>query len=80
MNDYRRLLKPGAELWFKTDDLPLFRDTLRYLEESQYRVLWKTEDLHASLDAEEDLRAMTEHEKMFTEKGIAIKALRAVPV
>ena len=80
LNDYRRLLKPGAELWFKTDDLPLFRDTLRYLEESQYRVLWKTEDLHASLDAEEDLRAMTEHEKMFTEKGIAIKALRAVPV
>ena len=77
--DYRKLMRPGAELWFKTDDMPLYKDTLRYLEESGYRILWQTEDLHNAEDAEEDMRAMTEHEKMFSEKGIRIKALRAIP-
>lgn len=79
LKEYRRILRPGAELWFKTDDEALYRDTIRYLEESGYQILWQTEDLHQALDAEEDLRAMTEHEKMFSEKGIRIKALQAMP-
>lgn len=71
---YRPLLEPGAELWFKTDDDPLFAATLRYLPEAGFEILEQTQDLHA-LHSEDNV--MTEHEKMFSEKGILIKALKA---
>lgn len=71
---YRPLLEPDAELWFKTDDTPLFTATLRYLRESGFEVIAQTDDLHAQ-DCPDNV--MTEHEKMFSEKGIPIKALKA---
>jgi tRNA (guanine-N7-)-methyltransferase len=75
---YRPLLEPGAELWFKTDDEPLFQATLQYLQESGFAVLQQTQDLHADKSAfGSEMYVMTEHEKMFTERGIPIKALRA---
>lgn len=61
-------------LWFKTDDNPLFAATLRYLPEAGFEILEQTQDLHA-LHSEDNV--MTEHEKMFSEKGILIKALKA---
>ena len=70
------LLTPGGEIWFKTDDGPLFRDSLRYFDAAGYDVFWQTEDLHA-VPCEEELRVMTEHERMFTARGIPIKAARA---
>ncbi len=79
LQEYGSLLSPGGELWFKTDDDALYQDTLGYLKESGYTILWQTADLHACEDACSDMRAMTEHEKMFSEKGIPIKALRAIP-
>lgn len=74
---YRPLLEPDAELWLKTDDEPLFRATLCYLQESHFEVLEQTQDLHQFPHPQSPIDVMTEHEKMFTEKGVPIKALRA---
>ena len=66
-----------AELWFKTDDSGLFRDTLeQYLPQAGYRVEYLTWDLHQ--EALPD-NVPTEHEEMFAAQGIPIKFLRAKP-
>lgn len=64
-----------GDLWFKTDDDELFEETLEYLAETGFRVTYLTRDLHASGFAE---NLETEHERMFTEEGKAIKFLIAV--
>ena len=69
---YREVLKDGGELWFKTDDDALFEDSLLYFEEAGFQVLRKTADLHNEPDWPENV--MTEHELLFSEKGIPIKA------
>lgn len=74
LQNYRRLLVPGGEIHFKTDDDELFRDTLEYLAEAGFEVTWQTADLHAE-DHPENI--LTEHELMFLQKGINIKALTA---
>lgn len=76
LNSYRQFLQPGGELWFKTDDDALFADTLEYLEAGGFALVRRTDDLHAApgFFAQD---APTEHERMFTEKGIPIKALVA---
>ncbi len=71
---YREVLKDGGEIYFKTDDDDLFRDSLRYFPASGYEITWQTADLHTN-EPEWNLR--TEHEGMFTEQGILIKALIA---
>ena len=46
---YRRWMKEGAEVWFKTDDDTLFQTTVdRYLPQAGYRVEYLTRDLHAA--------------------------------
>lgn len=70
LRSYAGFLKPGGELYFKTDDSGLFEDSLKYMEETGYRVLYLTRDLHAG-GAEGNIP--TEHEKMFSEMGIPIK-------
>lgn len=71
---YQTFLKEGGEIHFKTDDDGLFASSLRYFEEAGYLVYWKTYDLH-----QENLpdNIKTEHEEMFTQQGIKIKALKA---
>ncbi len=71
---YRPFLAENAELWFKCDDEDLFCDTLRYLPEAGFAVIWQTRDLHADEPA---WNIRTEHERMFTEMGIPTKALIA---
>ncbi|WOC31450.1 MULTISPECIES: tRNA (guanosine(46)-N7)-methyltransferase TrmB [Caproicibacterium] len=71
---YRPLLEPDAQLWFKTDDAPLFAATLRYLPEAGFEILEQTQDLHAQNCPD---NVMTEHEKMFSEQGVPILALKA---
>ena len=74
---YRRWMGEGAELWFKTDDPGLFEDTVaRYLPESGYRLLYLTRDLAASGFAG---NVPTEHEEMFSARGIPIRFLIAKP-
>ena len=71
---YREFLKDGGEIYFKTDDDDLFRDSLHYFPAAGFEITWQTFDLHAN---EPDWNLRTEHEGMFTEMGIPIKALIA---
>lgn len=73
---YRAFLEPGGELWFKTDNLPLFEDTLQYLAEAGYLLRYTTYDLHNADFAD---NVTTEHEELFASEGIAIKFLIAAP-
>ena len=71
---YREFLKDGGEIYFKTDDDDLFRDSVEYFPASGYDIEWITYDLHEN---EPEWNIRTEHEGMFTEMGIKIKALIA---
>ena len=75
LNKYREFLKSNGKIFFKTDDDDLFNSTLIYCEEAGFRVLKKTFDLHQENIFEKNIE--TEHEKMFSEQGIKIKALIA---
>ena len=75
LEKYKVFLKEGGEIYFKTDDDNLFMSTLNYFRESGYNIIWKTYDLHSE-NLSDNIE--TEHEKMFSEEGIKIKALRAI--
>ena len=75
LENYKKILVPGGEISFKTDDDSLFADTLGYFAECGFQITEMTYDLHAE-NRPDDI--MTEHEIMFLEKGIKIKALKAV--
>ena len=68
-------MKGDAQIFFKTDDDNLFNDSIRYFEESGFKIDKKTYDLENEFDFWENIE--TEHEKMFKEQGIKIKALIA---
>lgn len=72
---YKEFLVEGGEIFFKTDDDGLFKDSLRYFEEAGFVILNKTYDLHNEPIFEDNI--VTEHEKMFSDEGIKIKALIA---
>ena len=72
LEKYKQFLTPNGEIYFKTDDDDLFNSTLLYLEETGFEVKAKTYDLHQEPIFEHNIE--TEHEKMFTEQGIKIKA------
>ena len=67
---YRDFLVDGGEIWFKTDDMPLFTESLPYFEACNFQMQYMVNDLHA---AEFTPNYISEHEKMYTEKGIPIK-------
>lgn len=71
---YRKFLKDGGEIYFKTDDDELFEESITYFKECSFDIIYKTYDLHMS--GYED-NIMTEHEKMFSDEGIKIKFLIA---
>lgn len=72
LEKYKEFLKPEGEIYFKTDDDELFEASLEYLEESGFEVVQKTYDLHQEPIFEKNIQ--TEHEKMFSQEGIKIKA------
>lgn len=74
LEKYKTFLKPNGEIRFKTDDDGLFTSSLRYFEEAGFNIIWKTYDLHSENVVD---NIETEHERMFTEQGIKIKALIA---
>lgn len=75
LNLYKEFLKDGGEIFFKTDDDDLFNDSLKYFDEAGFEILNKTYDLHGEPIFENNI--ITEHEKMFSDEGIKIKALIA---
>lgn len=75
LENYKVFLKKGGEIYFKTDDENLFNASIRYFEESGFKIVSKTYDLHEEPIWENNIK--TEHEKMFEEQGIKTKALIA---
>ena len=75
LEKYKEFLSKNGEIYFKTDDDDLFNSTLTYLDESGFEVIKKTYDLHKEPIFEVNIE--TEHEEMFSEQGIKIKALIA---
>ena len=71
---YNSFLAPGGQIWFKTDDLPLFADSVRYFEQCGFNVVYLTNDLHGSGFLQ---NIETEHEKLFSSQGMKINFLIA---
>ena len=75
LEKYKIFLKEDGEIYFKTDDDNLFMDSLQYFENAGFSIEKKTYDLEQEPDFWQNI--YTEHEKMFMEQGIKIKALIA---
>ena len=75
LEKYKTFLKENGQIYFKTDDDGLFTDSLGYLEESGFKIIKKTYDLENEEDFWDNIQ--TEHEKMFMDQGIKIKAVIA---
>lgn len=67
---YREFLVDGGEIWFKTDDVPLFTESLPYFDACGFEMRYLTNDLHASGFSP---NYVSEHEKKFTDLGVPIK-------
>lgn len=76
LEKYKEFLVDGGEIYFKTDDDELFKDSLNYFTETRFEIISKTLDLHKN-DIFNGQNIITEHEKMFSDEGIKIKALIA---
>lgn len=74
LEKYKIFLRPGGEIFFKTDDDKLFESSLKYFEEAGFEIIKKTYDLHSE-KLEENI--LTEHEEMFSKQGIKIKGIIA---
>jgi tRNA (guanine-N7-)-methyltransferase len=70
LKKYQTFLKPGAEVWFKTDDDNLFADSLVYFKGAGFQELRRTHDLHQESFAE---NIVTEYELKYLKQGIPIK-------
>ncbi len=75
LEKYKTFLDEGAEVYLKTDDDDLFNDSIRYFENSGFKIEKTTYDLVNETRFWDNIE--TEHEKMFKEQGIKIKALIA---
>lgn len=76
LEKYKEFLVDGGDIYFKTDDDELFKDSLNYFTETGFEIISKTLDLHKN-DIFNGQNIITEHEKMFSDEGIKIKALIA---
>lgn len=71
---YKTFLAKGGEIWFKTDDDELFKESQEYFTQSGFNITYITYDLHGSTFKG---NVQTEHERMFTDMGIKTKFLIA---
>ena len=75
LEKYKQVLVDNGEIRFKTDDDNLFRDSLIYFKDTGFEIVKCTYDLENEKEFWDNIQ--TEHEKMFMEQGIKIKALIA---
>lgn len=68
LKSYRAVLKPGAELHFKTDNRPLFDYSLTQFPLAGYALSQVTNDLHA----DDPAVVMTDFEARFAAEGVKI--------
>lgn len=72
LEKYKQFLAPKGEIYFKTDDDELFRESLEYFKEAEFEVVKTTENLNEEPKFWENIE--TEHEIKFKNEGIKIKA------
>lgn len=72
LEKYKQFLAPKGEIYFKTDDDELFRESLEYFKEAGLEVVKTTENLNEEPEFWENIE--TEHEIKFKNEGIKIKA------
>lgn len=72
LEKYKQFLAPKGEIYFKTDDDELFRESLEYFKEAGFEVVKTTENLNEEPNFWENIE--TEHEIKFKNEGIKIKA------
>jgi len=70
---YSKVLQPGGEIRFKTDNLPLFEFSLREFERCGFVLLEETRDLHKN----GPVGIMTDYELKFFNQGLPIYKCRA---
>ena len=75
LEKYKQILKRDGSIYFKTDDDNLFEESIGYFEQAEFKIEKVTRGLHQEPNFWENIE--TEHEKMFSEQGIKIKALIA---
>lgn len=75
LEKYKQFLRKNGEIYFKTDDDSLFADSLSYLKQTGFII----EKITYDLEKEENFwdNIITEHEQMFMNEGIKIKAVIA---
>ena len=71
---YANLLPMGGEIWFKSDNDPLFEWSLTQFESEGWELREVTRDLHAN----GPVGVMTDYEAKFYEQGVTINRLVAV--
>ena len=71
LDNYYRLLKDGGRLIIKTDNVDLFAFTLENLENSKFKIIYKSDDYQDY----DEFDTMTEYEQSFREEGIPIHRL-----
>lgn len=72
LEKYKQFLKQNGEIYFKTDDNGLFKESLEYFEESGFETIKLTYNLNEEPDFWDNIE--TEHEIKFKNEGIKIKA------
>lgn len=72
LEKYKQFLAPKGEIYFKTDDDELFRESLEYFKKAGFEVVKTTENLNEEPNFWENIE--TEHEIKFKNEGIKIKA------
>lgn len=72
LEKYKQFLKPGGEIYFKTDDDGLFNESLEYFKEAGFKPVKITYNLNEEPEFWNNIE--TEHEIKFKNQGIKIKA------
>lgn len=73
LNKYLEFINSNSKIMLKTDHELFFLDSIEYLNENGFDILYKTMDLHN----EEIENIMTEYEEKFLNKGMKIMYLTA---
>ena len=68
LKQYLRVLSKGGKLIFKTDNIDLFNDSLEYFENSEFKLISKTNNYLG----EDEFDTMTEYEEFFRNEGTPI--------
>lgn len=73
LQQYRDFLADNGHIFFKTDDMDLFRDSIDYFAAANFAIVRQTDDLPLETGA-----PISEHEMTFRAKALPIYAIDAV--